>query len=162
MDIKIHPGYIPGCIGRISEMHTLYYSQLVGFGVAFEAKVARELAEFCVRYDEQMDGLRLVLGNDRFLGSFAIDGLHTNCEGAHLRGFLVTDKIRGGGIGNKSMEAAIGFCREKNYKQIYLNTFSGLDAARHLYEKFGFRLVKEELGAVWVKEVLEQRFEFND
>lgn len=72
------------------------------------------------------------MDDGRIQGSIVIDGLHTNCEGAHLRGFLVTDKIREGGIGNKLMEAAMGFCREKNYKQIYLNTFFGLDAARHL------------------------------
>jgi hypothetical protein len=34
-------------IGRISELHALSHSQLVGFGLPFKAKVARELAEFC-------------------------------------------------------------------------------------------------------------------
>ena len=43
MDIYIDKGYIPGCIGRVSELHALYYSRLVGFGLPFEARVARRI-----------------------------------------------------------------------------------------------------------------------
>ena len=38
-------------------------------------------------------------------------------------------------------------------------TFEGLGAARHLYEKAGFRLVEEHKGTQWGSEVNEQRFE---
>jgi hypothetical protein len=76
MSISISKGYIPGCIGRLSELHAFYYSNLVGFGLTFEAKVARELAEFCSRYDEQRDGLWLATLAGRIHGSIAIDGLH--------------------------------------------------------------------------------------
>ena len=38
--MTLHLGYRPGCIGRIAELHALYYASTVGFGVAFEAKVA--------------------------------------------------------------------------------------------------------------------------
>ena len=38
----IHRGYLPGCIGRITTMHAAYYGEQVGFGVQFEAKVARQ------------------------------------------------------------------------------------------------------------------------
>ncbi len=45
--VSIREGYSGGCIGRIVEMHARYYSQASGFGLTFEAKVARELAQFC-------------------------------------------------------------------------------------------------------------------
>ena len=40
-----------------------------------------------------------------------------------------------------------------------METFEGLDATRHLYEKAGFRLVEQQKGAQWGTEVNEQRFE---
>ena len=57
------------------------------------------------------------------------------------------------------MRTAVDFSRQKGYNPIYLNTFEGLDAARHLYEKAGFRLVHQGKGTQWGKEVNEQRFE---
>jgi hypothetical protein len=39
-----------------------------------------------------------------------------------------------------------------------IQTFKGLDAARHLYEKHGFSLVHEVPGTQWGTEVIEQEF----
>lgn len=160
MNISIDKGYIPGCIGHISEMHALYYSKLVGFGMHFEAKVASEMAEFCSRYDEQRDGLWLATLDGRIHGSIAMDGLYAKDEGAHLRWFITSDEIRGKGVGTSLLSSAMNFCQEKGYRHIYLWTFAGLDAARHLYEKFGFELVSQQRGSQWGVEVDEQRFEF--
>ena len=57
------------------------------------------------------------------------------------------------------MDAAVGFCRKQRYPRIYLWTFAGLHAARHLYERAGFTLVEERRGSQWGTEVTEQRFE---
>jgi RimJ/RimL family protein N-acetyltransferase len=51
------------------------------------------------------------------------------------------------------------FCRARGYDRVYLWTFEGLDAARHLYEKAGFRLAQQQRGRQWGTEVNEQRFE---
>ncbi len=42
----ITEGYATGCVGRIAQLHAHYYAKSNGFGVAFEAKVASELADF--------------------------------------------------------------------------------------------------------------------
>jgi GNAT superfamily N-acetyltransferase len=57
------------------------------------------------------------------------------------------------------MNNAVSFCRAAGYPLVYLWTFEGLDAARHLYEKYGFKLVKEHSGEQWGTAVNEQRFE---
>ncbi len=67
--------------------------------------------------------------------------------------------MRGTGVGNALLAAAVGFCRARRYDRVHLWTFEGLDAARHLYEKFGFRLVHEQRGTQWGSGVTEQRFE---
>ena len=159
MTFSIHRGYQPGCIGRVTEMHANYYCAHAGFGVPFEAKVARELGEFCERYDVQRDGLWLANGTDGIQGSVVIDGSHAKEEGAHLRWFIVSDVARGAGIGSALLTNAIEFCRDSGYGRVYLWTFQGLRAARHLYEKFGFRLALERRGSQWGTEVQEQRFE---
>lgn len=158
---RLHAGYLPGCIGRIAEMHGRYYAREAGFGVAFESKVARELAAFCERLDSTRDGLWLALRDGRVEGSVALDGLDADGEGAHLRWFIVADELRGGGSGSRLLEAALTHCRQRGYRRVYLWTFAGLAAARHLYEKHGFRLVREQRGSQWGYEVDEQRFELN-
>ncbi len=159
MNLAIHKGYLPGCIGRITAMHARYYHGLVRFGVHFEAKVARELADFCERYDERHDGLWLAVADDVVEGSIVIDGSHVDQDGAHLRWFITSDNVRGNGAGNTLLSAAMGFCRSQRYERVFLWTFDGLGAARHLYEKFGFRLVHEQIGKQWGSGVNEQRFE---
>jgi len=158
-EIKIAKGYVPGSIGRVAELHGAYYHDHWGFGLFFEAKVAIELSEFLKRYDESRDGFWTVLADGRVEGSIAIDGIHAESEGAHLRWFIMSDALRGKGAGNQLINTAISFCRNKGYKKIYLWTFEGLGAARHLYEKGGFKLVEEHRGTQWGTTVNEQRFE---
>jgi GNAT superfamily N-acetyltransferase len=157
--IKIAKGYIPGSLGRVAELHGVYYHDHWGFGLFFEAKVATELSDFLRRYDDRRDGFWTALVSGRVEGSITIDGIHAESEGAHLRWFIVSDVLRGKGMGNLLIDTAIEFCRSEGYKKIYLWTFEGLHAARHLYEKSGFKLVKERRGTQWGTEVTEQRFE---
>lgn len=159
MDLVLSRGYQPGCIGRIAELHARYYAAHVGFGVYFESKVARELAAFCEGYDESRDGLWLAARNGQVEGSIVIDGSHADADGAHLRWFITSDALRGSGAGNALMKQAMAFCDVRGYRKVYLWTFDGLPAARHLYEKHGFRLVQQQAGRQWGTEVLEQRFE---
>jgi GNAT superfamily N-acetyltransferase len=156
-DIKM--GYIPGAIGRVAELHGLYYSEHWTFGLFFEAKVAIELSEFLKRYDADRDGFWTVSLDGCVEGAIAIDGIHADRDGAHLRWFIMSDKLRGKGTGTQMIDQAIGFCRQKSYKKTYLWTFEGLEPARHLYEKKGFRLVEQQRGEQWGTKVHEQRYE---
>jgi len=158
-EIKITSGYFPGSIGRVVELHGTYYHLHWGFGRFFESKVASEIAEFLGRYDEDQDGIWMVSLKDRIEGSITIDGIHAKDQGAHLRWFIMSDQLRGKGAGNLLIQTAIDFCVSKNYERIYLWTFEGLFAARYLYEKYGFQLVKQQKGQQWGKIVTEQRFE---
>jgi len=159
LEIEIKTGYIPGAIGRVAELHGKYYNKHWGFGPFFEAKVAQELSEFINRYNKDRDHFWIALFNEQIEGSITIDGIHAEDEGAHLRWYIVSDLFRGRGVGNLLIESAVKFCKEKNYKKVFLWTFEGLEPARHLYEKFGFRLIEQRKGNQWGKEVQEQRFE---
>lgn len=160
MGFKVHRGYLPGCIGRVTELHASYYSKRVGFGLPFEARVAREMADFCERYQEARDGLWLAVDSDGGIqGSVAVDALHADEDGAHLRWFIADRRTRGTGLGTSLLASALAFCDARGYQRVYLWTFEGLGAARHLYEKSGFELVLRRRGSQWGLEVDEQRFE---
>ena len=151
-------GYLPGAIGRVTELHAEYYGREWGFGLYFEAKVAAGLAEFLLRFDAARDGFWTARLAGRIEGAVALDGLRADSDGAHLRWFILSDAIRGRGVGHRLMQEAIGFCRARRYRRVFLSTFEGLAAARHLYEKFGFRLAEQAEGTQWGLPVTEQRF----
>lgn len=175
-------GYVPGAIGRVAELHARYYSAHWGFGLFFEAQVAAKLAEFLQRFNPEHDGFWTVSRGGRVLGALAIDGMTAahggqvssdvqsgahngeqngepnGAQDAHLRWFILAEELRGQGVGDRLMREAVDFCRRCGHPSVFLWTFQGLDAARHLYEKHGFRLAEEREGSQWGTVVLEQRF----
>jgi ribosomal protein S18 acetylase RimI-like enzyme/DNA-binding MarR family transcriptional regulator len=155
---EIIAGYRPGTIGRISEMHASYYSRHYNFGYFFESKVAAGLAEFVGRLDAPSNGIWLAVQRGRIVGSVAIDGEDLGNNEAHLRWFILDDECRGAGIGRQLLSEAMSFCDKQGFAAVQLWTFSGLNAARRLYESFGFRLTKEWQGEQWGSEMLEQQF----
>ena len=158
MNIDFVNGYIPGALGRVVELHAQYYSKHWGFGLYFESRVAKDMADFLERYDQNNDGVWFVTVDGRVEGSIAIDGIEAQTAGAHLRWYILSDKLRGTGTGTKLLDAAMAFCRQRQFANVYLHTFEGLDAARGLYEKHGFQLISQERGAQWGTEVNEQKF----
>jgi GNAT superfamily N-acetyltransferase len=158
-DVEIRRGFFPGSIGRVVELHARYYQAHWGFGPLFEAQIARGLAEFFGRYDELRDAFWIATVSEQVEGSITIDGAHAADSGAHLRWFIMSDALRGKGVGTRLIRTAVDFCREKKCQRVYLKTFAGLDAARHLYEKMGFKLVDQRPGTQAGTAVIEQRFE---
>ena len=156
--IDVVRGYQTGLIARITQMHAHYYADSVGFGQQFESGVASGLAEFCTRLHRPGNSIWTALQNQQIVGSIAIDGEDLGENVAHLRWFILDGPAKGTGSGRKLLSAALDFVEDRGFAEVQLWTFSGLDAARHLYESCGFNLVEERLGSRWGKEVLEQRF----
>ena len=157
-DISIASGYAPGLIGEVVAAHGRYYAKHAGFGAFFEEQVAAELAEFFSRYDPEKDGFWAARRAGALLGAIAIDARKRNSDGARLRWFIVDESCQGLGLGSRLLEAALAHCDERKYRRIYLATFAGLDAARHLYETHGFVLKKQARDSHWGKEEIEQLF----
>jgi len=97
--------------------------------------------------------------DDKIVGAVAIDRNEAKTSGARLRWFIVDPEYQGRGVGQRLLEVAIVFCRRENIRRVYLHSFAGLDAARHVYEKFGFLLREEKQDKTWGRTVTEQTFE---
>ncbi|MBB5390656.1 MULTISPECIES: helix-turn-helix domain-containing GNAT family N-acetyltransferase [unclassified Herbaspirillum] len=155
---KIVRGYQPGIIARITQMHALYYARTAGFGQHFESVVAKGLAEFCDRLANPSNAIWVAMRGAQMVGSIAIDGEDLGGNIAHLRWFILDDTARGAGLGRQLLAAALAHADECQFDATHLWTFSGLQAARHLYEANGFSCVEETPGSQWGREVMEQRF----
>ncbi|WP_018718486.1 GNAT family N-acetyltransferase [Arhodomonas aquaeolei] len=161
--VRLVEGYCPGVIAEVIGLHMDYYAPAWGFGAPFEAKLARELGAFHARYDPRRDLFVTARGGDgALLGTITVDGGEDDPGGAHLRWFIVAPGMAGQGIGGALMRRADAFLRAIPYPRAYLTTFRGLDAARRLYERYGFRLAGEEAQDPWAGHVGLQRFERDD
>ena len=158
MEIRL-TSYKPGDIGRVVALHADYYAAQWRFGRAFEAKVAEELGAFLAGFDADQDGFWAARLDDELVGSLSIHGRDVGNDGARLRFFITDLACQGRGVGAELMDEAMAFCDGAGYARVWLSTFEGLEPARRLYERHGFRLIETQPGGQWGREVREQIFE---
>jgi GNAT superfamily N-acetyltransferase len=151
-------GYRPGALGGVLGLHMDYYAPEWGFGQSFETKVAAELSEFLARMDPERDLFLTAWRGDALVGSISMDVSGGGPDGAHLRWFVVSGLERGSGLGKELMTRAIEHADQVTGGPVWLTTFAGLDAARALYERYGFELSSESDADQWHGGVREQLF----
>ncbi|UCE58457.1 MAG: MarR family transcriptional regulator [Phycisphaerales bacterium] len=131
----------PGDIGWLTYRHAMLYSQEHGWDESFEALTAEILSEFLRNYDPKRERSWIAEANGEIVGCvFITKGSDTV---AKLRLLLVEPKARGLGLGTRLVDECVRFSRRVGYRKITLYTNNVLLAARHIYEKAGFRRVKE-------------------
>lgn len=136
----------PGDIGLIISRHGILYNQEYGWDTRFESLVARICADFVDTYDASSD--RLWIAEDSidssFLGCIMLVRDRKMSSTAKLRLLLVEPNARGLGLGARLIQECIDFARGVGYERVELWTQSCLFSARRLYQKVGFRLIREE------------------
>ncbi|MGI9191366.1 MAG: GNAT family N-acetyltransferase [Chitinophagaceae bacterium] len=77
-------------------------------------------------------------------GVYPTPNLPTAC--AEMVRFFLQESARGKGIGHALMQAAMQTARELAYTSLYIETFTEMKAAVHLYEHYGFEYLPHSLG----------------
>jgi len=121
--------------------------------------VADELTTFVNSFSPDKDRIWLAKINDQIVGSIAIVG-HSS-EEAQLRWFLVHPNYRRHGLGSELIREALQFCKERQYKILFMWSASELSVARRLYQQAGFRKTEEKTHTVWGKRVTEERYDLH-
>ena len=140
--IEIHRGYEPGLIGRVGELHGRYYADAWGAGAPFEIMMLREFCEFIEHYDPEKDLVLSAHVRGAMIGAISILGRNASLSGVQLRFFIVDPAYHGRGAGKALIHAALDWCRERGFRNVFLWTVDHLPQSRGLYEKVGFRVTE--------------------
>ncbi|MCX7780083.1 MAG: helix-turn-helix domain-containing GNAT family N-acetyltransferase [Negativicutes bacterium] len=145
----------PGDWGYIAYRHGVLYSREYGLSQVFE----RYVLESLVKHAQHLErgSIWIAEHGNRIAGFIAI--VRAEEETAQLRWFLIEPEYRGMGLGKRLMDKAMHYCVQQKFKKVFLWTFQGLDAARHLYKSYGFHLTEQVPGDAWANGLIEEKWE---
>ncbi|MFZ5353698.1 MAG: bifunctional helix-turn-helix transcriptional regulator/GNAT family N-acetyltransferase [Bacillota bacterium] len=146
-----------GDLSYIINSHKELYSKEYGFSSVFVDYVENGVRSFSKSLDKERENIWIAEWNGKPVGMIAI--VKADKTTAQLRWFLIEPSMRGKGIGHKLMQTAIGFCRDKHYKNVLLWTVNILEAARHIYSAYGFTLSEQKVNNTWGRSLLEERWD---
>jgi len=132
----------PGDMGWVVERHGVLYGEEYGWGALFEALVADIVARFLRDFDGKREHCWIAERDGERIGSVFV--VKEGRDTAKLRLLLIEPGARGQGLGKRLVQQCIDFARGTGYRKLVLWTHSNLTAARAIYTKLGFRLVKSE------------------
>ncbi len=152
-----------GDLGWITSRQAILYEREYGWDWTYEALVARILGEFVAHYDANRDDAWIAETAGNIVGSvFLMKTEDPNT--AKLRLLYVEPSARGLGVGSLLVKTCVERARKLGYRTLTLWTNSVLSSARHIYEREGFSLIKEErhrsfghslLGQTWTLDLSE-------
>jgi DNA-binding MarR family transcriptional regulator/GNAT superfamily N-acetyltransferase len=151
----------PGDMGWVVYREGALYAQEYGFDETFEALVAHIVADFLTEFDPKRERCWIAEVNGQNVGHIFLVKHPTEPSTAKLRLLLVEPSARGLRLGSALVEECVNFASSVGYKKITLWTQSILVAARHIYQKAGFRLVEEQANCQFGKGLLSQTWELD-
>lgn len=158
-DIKIRPFQERDIAYVIDRQLSLYESERQFTTEIWKNYLTQGVIALVERFDSEKDCMLILECDGNASGCIAIT--HTENREAQLRYFFLEPELRGLGAGTKLLNAALEFCRQKNYLHVFLWTVSAQESARILYKNAGFVITETSENENWGTPVLEERWDLD-
>ena len=132
----------PGDMGWVVQQHGEIYAREYGWNQEFEGLVAGVVAGFVKNFQPQWERCWIAEVDGRRAGSVFV--VRKSATVAQLRLLILAPQARGHGLGARLTDESLAFARARGYRKMVLWTNSNLLAARDIYARRGFELVKSE------------------
>ncbi len=146
-------------MGWVVQRHGELYWREHGYDERFEALVAGIVARFIQNFDARRERCWIAERKAKRLGAVFV--VKKSVTHAQLRLLILEPAARGSGLGKRLVRECIRFARKAGYRKLVLWTQSELAAARGIYEKAGFRLVRGETHESFGKPLKGEYWELN-
>jgi DNA-binding MarR family transcriptional regulator/GNAT superfamily N-acetyltransferase len=146
-----------GDFGWIVKRNAEIYAEEYGWTAPFEGVCSQIVADFVNKFDAKRERCWIAEMDGENVGSIML--AKESDDTARIRLLLVDPKARGLGVGARLVNECLRFARRTGYKKITLWTHSVLTAARHIYQKAGFRLMRTERHSSWGRPVISEHWD---
>jgi ribosomal protein S18 acetylase RimI-like enzyme len=149
----------PGDLDLIVTHHRRVYGEEYGVDSRFGDFVAAAVARAEQRgFPADRETIRIVELNGEHVGSIALTD--EGDDEAAIRWVVFSPEIRGDGLGRRLVGEMLAFAEDHGYRRVWLETFSELRAAAHLYLERGFVVTSTDTAPRWGREsITMQRYE---
>ncbi len=148
---------LPGDFGWIIKRHAEIYAREYRWTEPFEGLCAQIVADFANKSASKRERCWIAEMNGENVGCVFL--AEDSAKVARIRLLLVDPKARGLGLGARLTDECIRFARDAGYQKITLWTHSVLTAARHIYQKAGFKLTRSERRKSWGRSVVSEHWD---
>jgi GNAT superfamily N-acetyltransferase len=131
-------------MGWVVYRESVGYAEQYGWDETFEALVAEIVSNFVARFDPDRERCWIAEIEGQNVGHIFLVKHPAAAGVAKLRLLFVEPCARGMGLGDVLVGECVRFARTAGYRKVVLWTQSNLTSAHRIYERAGFRLVKEE------------------
>ncbi|WP_124052245.1 bifunctional helix-turn-helix transcriptional regulator/GNAT family N-acetyltransferase [Priestia endophytica] len=149
--VSVRSYYTSEDIKNIIEQQWLFYNQVHKWDSSF-------LSYLHETFNTDIERIWIAEINGQFAGCIGL--VNDTAKVGQLRWFLVNPSFHKKGVGTQLIKSLVEYCKEHNYKRIFLWTVSDMITARPLYKKFGFEIVeKQEEKSLWGSVLIEERWD---
>lgn len=131
-----------GDLGWVVRRHGELYEEEYGWDETFEWLVAGIIGDYARAHDPARERVWIAEVDGRPAG--CVFCVRENEDTARLRLLLVEPSARGLGLGTRLTRECLDFAKDAGYRRVVLWTNDILVAARKIYQRAGFTLVKQE------------------
>jgi ribosomal protein S18 acetylase RimI-like enzyme len=152
---ELRPGDLEAIVAHHRRVYGAEYAVDSRFGDFVAAAVARAAER---GFPTERETIRIVELDGEHVGSIGLTD-EGNDEAA-IRWVVFSPEVRGRGLGRRLLREMLSFAEEHCYRLVWLETFSELEAAAHLYRDHGFVVTGADTAPRWGRDAITmQRYE---